>query len=163
MEKPQKIRLFYVEGSHQRGIVIITNIQRVLAGILGIASIILVAIIAYAPNESLNYDNYTKILFGLILAIPLLSTVAFSIMLISKSEPKRVSTLLKCQLTAVKSGFAITLGLLAFLPLFSTKETESVIVMQDTLFLTLFMCVALSIPFFFSTYLLHVLEEDATA
>lgn len=112
-------------------------------------------------TSSGDYSEEATSLFTFLYLITCAATLFFSFSIFpKKADPKHVRACLKSQLTAIRSGFGVTLAFIATIPLFSTEDALSNTVLSDLFMLAISACAILAVPFFYSTHLLNLLEEE---
>lgn len=138
----------------------LTNQCRFVAPSVAIFCVLFLAVWVALATWQGTYKDEALLMFTYLFGVTNVAILLFSNFLFFKAEVPRVKARLKTQLTAIKSGFAVTLAFIASIPLFSTEDPESNAIMSDIFLFSILACALLSVPFFYSTYLLNHLEED---
>lgn len=133
----------------------------VLAPSVAILCVIFLLVGTFYFTRRGDYLEEAAFLFTFLYLITCAATLFFSFLIFpKKADLKRVKADLKSQLTAIKSGFGVTLAFIASIPLFSTEDIHSNAVMSDLFMLAITACGILAVPFFYSTHLLNLIEEE---
>lgn len=120
------------------------------SGVLALAAFWAVSLWVY-----LSSGDYEIIIILLLMTItPTMYILFFSILVLWVGGGADLKPVLKSQVAAIKSAYALVLGAFAFLSLLDKSKLET-----DILLPLLFFSFCLSFPYFYVNHLLHKLDE----